>query len=99
MICAVLLLMLVELTPPSSTGCGVQYPSRGCVQKKGVTVETVALVVGLLLGAGAVWFAERYHERRYQQMLNVLGQMQLQVEQLRQEVERLKEPPIPEEEL
>lgn len=72
----------------------------GCVQaRKGTTVETVALLIGLVLGAGAVWFAERYHEKRYQQMLNIVGQMQLQVEQLRQEVERLKEPPIPEEEM
>lgn len=62
-------------------------------------MESVALLIGLVLGAGATWFAERYHEKRYQQMLNVLGQMQLQVEQLRLEVERLKEPPIPEEEM
>lgn len=62
-------------------------------------METVALLIGLVIGAGAVWFAERYHEKRYQQMLNIVGQMQLQVEQLRQEVERLKEPPIPEEEM
>ena len=62
-------------------------------------METVALVVGLLLGAGAVWFAERYHERRYQQLLNLVGQMQLQIGQLQQEIERLKEPPIPEEEM
>lgn len=62
-------------------------------------MEIVALLIGLVIGAGAVWFAERYHERRTQQLLNLVGQMQLQVEELRREVERLKEPPIPEEEM
>jgi uncharacterized membrane-anchored protein YhcB (DUF1043 family) len=63
-------------------------------------VETVvALLVGLVLGAGAVWLMERYHERRTQQLLNLLGQMQIQVEQLRKEVDRLQEPSIPEEEM
>lgn len=62
-------------------------------------METVALLIGLVIGAGAVWFAERYHERKTQELLNVMGQMQLKLEQMHEEIERLKEPLIPEEEL
>ena len=62
-------------------------------------MEAVMLLVGLAIGACAVWFIERYHERRTQQLLNLVGQMQVQIESLRREVERLKEPPIPAEEL
>lgn len=57
------------------------------------------MLVGLVLGAGAVWFVERYHERKQAQLLNLIGQMQVRLEQLSDEVERLKEPPIPTEEL
>lgn len=62
-------------------------------------MEAVILLVGLVIGAAAVWFGERYHEKRTQQLLNLIGQMQIQMEGLRREVARLKEPPIPEEEL
>lgn len=62
-------------------------------------MEAVILLVGLALGAAAVWFGERYHEKRTAQLLNLVGQMQVQIEQLRKEVEYLKEPPIPTEEL
>ena len=62
-------------------------------------MEAVMLLVGLAIGAGAVWFAERYHERRTAQLLNLIGQLQVQVDSLHREVARLKEPPIPQEEL
>lgn len=61
--------------------------------------SVVAMLVGLAIGAAAVWFAERYHERRTQALLNLVGQMQTQIEALRREVDRLNEPEIPQEEL
>ena len=60
---------------------------------------TVILLVGLGIGAAAVWFGERYHEKRTAQLLNLIGQLQVQVDSLHREVARLKEPPIPQEEL
>lgn len=57
------------------------------------------LLAGLVLGAGAVWLVERYHERKRDELMHVLGQTQMQVDELRLRMAQLEEPPIPEEEL
>lgn len=57
------------------------------------------MLAGLILGAAAVWFIERYHDRREAQLMNLIGQLQIQVQTLQGEVQRLKEPPIPAEEM
>ena len=62
-------------------------------------LETVALLAGLAIGAAAVWFAERYHERKRDQLFSAIGQMQVQIETMRQRIQQLEEPSIPEEEL
>jgi hypothetical protein len=62
-------------------------------------LETVALLAGLAIGAAAVWSAERYHERKRDQLFSAIGQMQMQIEGMRQRIAQLEEPPIPEEEL
>lgn len=62
-------------------------------------METVALLAGLAIGAAAVWFAERYHERKRDQLFSAIGQMQMQIEQMRGRIQQLEEPAIPTEEL
>ena len=62
-------------------------------------METVILLVGLALGASAVWLIERYHEKKRDQLFSAIGQMQLQIETMRQRIQQLEEPSIPEEEL
>lgn len=62
-------------------------------------METVMLLAGLVIGAAAVWSVERYHEHKRDQLYAVVGQMQAQMEQMRQHIVRLEEPPIPTEEL
>ena len=62
-------------------------------------METVMLLVGLVLGAGAVWLVERYHERKRDQLFSAIGQMQAQMETMRGRIQQLEEPPIPTEEL
>ncbi len=57
------------------------------------------LLVGLVLGAGAVWLVERYHERKRDQLFSAIGQMQVQIETMRQRIAQVEEPPIPEEEM
>ena len=62
-------------------------------------MEAVILLVGLAVGAAAVWFAERYHEKKRDQLFSAIGQMQMQIEQMRGRIAQLEEPPIPTEEL